>query len=87
MRREEKEVRKDSYPKVWSIIQAHNDPNVISSEEFETVLKNGLSGCSSGVMMFTSYSVAEDEGKTATMKDVYSELKIKRNGNNESYTK
>lgn len=68
------DIKKDSYPKVWPIVQAHDDPGIISSEEFEAVLRSGLSGRSSGVMMFTSYSVAEDEGKTAAMKEVYTTL-------------
>jgi len=68
-------VRGDAHPSVWPIVQAHNDPGVISGEEFETVLRNGLSGCSSGVMMFTTYAVAEDEGKTEVMKNVYTSLK------------
>lgn len=67
-------IREGSYPKVWPIVQAHNDPEIISSEEFETVLINGMSGSSSGIMMFTTYAVAEDEGKTEVMKKVYSEL-------------
>ena len=66
------DIGKDSYPKVWPIVQAYNDPYKISHEEFETVLRHGLSGASSGVMMFTTNAVAEDEGKTAVMKKVYS---------------
>ena len=73
------DIKNDSYPKVWPIVQAHNDPGVISSEEFETVLKGGLTGESSGVMMFTTYAVAEDEGKTEVMKKVYSKLLEKNN--------
>jgi len=68
------DIRNDSYPKVWPIVQAYNDPGIISSEEFETVLRYGLSGKSSGVMMFTTYAVAEDESKTAVMKNVYTTL-------------
>lgn len=64
----------NSYPKVWPIVQAYNDPGMISVEEFETVLKGGLQGKSSGVMMFTTNAVAEDEGKTEVMKSVYTKL-------------
>jgi len=35
------------------------------------VLQGGLAGGSTGVMMFTTYAVAEDEGKTEVMKKVY----------------
>ena len=68
------DIRKNSYPKVWPIVQAYDDPGIISSEEFESVLRSGLSGRSSGVMMFTSYAVAENEDKTAVMKKVYTTL-------------
>ena len=68
------DIKKNSYPKVWPIVQAYDDPGIMSSEEFETVLRSGLSGRSSGVMMFTSYAVAEDEDKTAVMKKVYTTL-------------
>jgi hypothetical protein len=68
------EIKSNTYPKVWPIVQAYNDPVIVSNEEFETVLKGGLTGKSSGVMMFTSNAVAEDEGKTAVMKDVYTNL-------------
>ncbi|WP_421809382.1 hypothetical protein [Flagellimonas sp.] len=66
-------IKKDEYPKVWPIVQALNGPETISAEEFETVLRGGLSGASSGVMMFTTSAVAEDASKAETMKKVYTE--------------
>ena len=62
-----------SSPKVWPIVQAYNDPNTISPLEFENVLRYGTAAQSTGVMMFTSNSVADDSQKTATMKKVYSD--------------
>jgi hypothetical protein len=67
----------NSFPKVWPIVQAYNDPEIISNEEFETVLRGGLEGKSSGVMMFTSHAVAEEKGKIGVMKKLYTELKRK----------
>ena len=61
------------YPKLWPIVQAYNDPNIISSEEFDIVLKGGLAGKSTGVMMFTSRAIADDENKIDIMKNVYTE--------------
>ena len=58
---------------MWPIVQAHNSPDVISAAEFEQVLRLGASGDASGIMMFTSRAVAEDEEKTAVTKEVYSE--------------
>ena len=59
------------FPKVWPIVQAYNDPNAISPGEFEKVLRYGSGAQATGVMMFTSNSVAEDEKKIETMKKVY----------------
>lgn len=62
-------------PKVWPIVQAYNNPGIIDAKEFETVLKGGLSGVSTGVMMFTTSAVAKDEGKIAVMKKLYTQFK------------
>ena len=66
-------IQPGRFPKVWPIVQAHNDPNIISAEDFEKVLRFGSGAGASGVMMFTSNSVAEDAKKTETMKKVYTE--------------
>lgn len=66
------DIKPGMYPKVWPIVQSYNDPKIISPEEFEKVLRYGAAGKATGVMMFTSYSVAEDEKKIETMKKVYS---------------
>ncbi|GJM28174.1 MAG: hypothetical protein DHS20C17_08090 [Cyclobacteriaceae bacterium] len=68
-------IQKDKGPKIWSIVQAYDDPRIISAAEFETVLRGGLSGKSTGVMMFTSNAVAEDKEKIAIMRQLYSSLK------------
>ena len=54
------------FPKVWPIVQAHDEPRV-TPEEFEKVLEYGLSGKSTGVMIFTIPSVAGDAGKMDAM--------------------
>src|SRR5215204_581334 len=64
-------IKAGSFPKVWPIVQSHNDPNTISATEFEKVLRYGTGAEATGVMMFTSNSVAEDAGKVETMKKVY----------------
>lgn len=65
------DIKADRYPKVWPIIQSYDDPNIISAEEFEKVLRYGLGAEATGVMMFTSNSIAENDKKTETMKKVY----------------
>ncbi len=62
------------FPKIWPIVQAYNDPEIVSTKDFETVMMGGLSAESTGVMMFTTYAVAEDEEKTAVMKKLYTDL-------------
>ena len=61
------------FPKVWPIVQAYNDPDTVSAQEFEKVLKYGTSSCATGIMMFTSNAVAESAEKMEIMKKVYSE--------------
>jgi len=65
-------IKIGKFPKVWPIVQSYNDPGIISAEEFEKVLRYGAGDKATGVMMFTSYSVGEDEKKIETMKKVYS---------------
>ncbi len=62
-------------PKIWPIVQAYDDPEPISPQEFEQVLLGGLAGASSGVMMFTATAVAKNNPKTEMMKKVYKELR------------
>lgn len=61
-------------PKIWPIVQAHNDPAPITADEFEQVLRAGMAGRSTGVMMFTARSVAEDPQKMAVMRRLYREM-------------
>jgi len=70
-------IKNGTYPKIWPIVQAYNDPEIISGDIFETVLLGGLSGKSSGVMMFTSYAVAEDSVKIEVLRRVYNDLDTK----------
>ncbi len=65
------DIREGDFPKVWPIVQAYDDPEIISNAAFEEVLRGGLSGQSSGVMMFTTRAIAKDVGKTEVMKRVY----------------
>jgi hypothetical protein len=60
---------------IWPIVQAHNDPGTISASEFESVLRAGTAGRSTGVMMFTAQSVAADPGKLEVMRRFYHEMR------------
>jgi hypothetical protein len=72
-------VRNQTYPKIWPIVQAYDDPVKIGPEEFEKILHFGMSGMSSGIMMFTSYAVAKEPEKTNTMRKVYSSIMNAKN--------
>jgi hypothetical protein len=67
-------IKPGEYPKVWPIVQAYDDPKVISAEEFGMVLRYGAGAGSTGVMMFTSNAVAENPAKAEIMKKIYSDL-------------
>lgn len=58
-------------PLIWPIVQAHNKPGIITTEEFRQVMWNGSRAPSTGIMMFTLHSVLGEPGKLAVMKDVY----------------
>lgn len=68
------EIENGTFPKVWPIVQAYNNPGIVSANEFETVLRGGLGDKSSGVMMFTTGAMAEDEGKINVMRKVYESI-------------
>lgn len=57
--------------RLWPIVQAHNDPKVITASEFEIVMKGGLADKSSGVMMFTTRAIAEDPNKIEVLRKIY----------------
>jgi hypothetical protein len=69
------QTRSGKYPQLWPIVQAHDEPRV-PPQEFEKVLRYGMSGKSSGVMMFTTASVAGDERKMAAMRRVYTDKSV-----------
>lgn len=71
-------VKPGTYPKVWTIVQSHDKPKIISAKEFGDVLRYGVAAGATGVMMFTSYSVAENIEKIETMKNVYTKWKEKQ---------
>lgn len=66
--------KEEKSPKVWPIIQAYNNPYIISSKEFETVLKGGMSGQANGIMMFTTKAIADDEQKMEVLKRIYNNM-------------
>ena len=61
----------DATVKIWPIVQAYNDPGIVSPEAFEQVMRYAISGSSTGVMMFTSSAIAEDDRKIEVIKKLY----------------
>ena len=64
-------IERGKAPHLWPIVQAHNEPGKVTAAEFEQVLRLGTAGPSSGVMMFTIRSVAEDPEKMKVLQRVY----------------
>lgn len=67
-------AEKHKAPKVWPIVQAYNNPYIITSNEFKTVLHGGMGGTSSGIMMFTTKAIASDKEKVNVLKNTYLEM-------------
>lgn len=62
-------------PLIWPIVQAHNKPGVISTEEFRQAMWNGSRAPASGIMMFTLHSLLNEPGKMQVMRDLYKKRK------------
>lgn len=58
-------------PRIWPIVQAHNKPGTITTEEFRQVMWNGARAPSSGIMMFTLHTLLSERGKLEVMKDLF----------------
>lgn len=56
---------------IWPIVQASNEPIIISPEEFRRVMLMGMSHPSTGVMMFSTGAFREDSLKIEVMKELY----------------
>lgn len=60
-------------PRIWPIVQAHDEPREITAAEFSRVLQLGRGGGATGVMMFTIGSVANNPEKMRVVKGLYSD--------------
>ncbi|MCL6258332.1 hypothetical protein M3O96_04490 [Aquiflexum sp. TKW24L] len=60
-------------PQIWPIIQSHNNPGIISPEEFRQVMIEGMKAPASGIMMFSDQSLVENPEKIRVMKNLYTE--------------
>jgi hypothetical protein len=68
---EESGITDGKRPRIWPIVQAHNKPGIITTEEFRQVMWNGARAPSSGIMMFTLQSLLSERGKLEVMKDLF----------------
>jgi hypothetical protein len=60
-------------PHLWPIVQATDEPGVVSEQEFQKVVLLGASSASTGVMMFTFGGVADNDAKLAALRRLYLE--------------
>jgi hypothetical protein len=58
-------------PAIWTIVQAHGQPEPIPAGEFAQVLRLGASGGATGVKMFTTASIAQDPAKMKVLQAFY----------------
>jgi hypothetical protein len=56
---------------IWPIVQAHNNPGIVSPEEFRLVLREGSKAPASGIMMFSAESIAEEPEKIEVLREFY----------------
>lgn len=65
------EVEIKGNPQIWPIVQSHNNPGIVSPEEFRQVMIEGSKAPASGIMMFSDQSLVEDPKKIQVMKELY----------------
>jgi hypothetical protein len=58
-------------PQIWPIVQSHNNPGIISPEEFKAVMLEGSKSPATGIMMFSDQSLVENPEKVKVMKKLY----------------
>lgn len=58
-------------PKIWPIVQAHNNPGEVSPTEFREAMLQGSSFPSSGIMMFSDRALLQDPRKIEIMRELY----------------
>lgn len=61
----------ENKPKIWPIVQAHNNPEEVSPKEFREAMLQGSSFPSSGIMMFSDGALLQDPRKIEIMKELY----------------
>lgn len=64
-------IEKAGKPQIWPIVQSHNNPGIVSPEEFREVMIQGSKFPASGIMMFSDQSLLEDREKITVMKELY----------------
>ncbi len=62
----------DYNPIIWPIVQAHDNPDVVTVEEFREVMTIGSKPPSSGIMMFSDRALLDNPEKIEVMKKLYS---------------
>jgi hypothetical protein len=62
-----------NYTQIWPIVQSHNNPGIISPEEFREVMIQGSKSPATGIMMFSDQSLVENPEKIKVMKKLYRE--------------
>lgn len=67
------QTEKSGKTSIWPIVQAHNNPGIVSPEEFRQVMIEGSNTPSTGIMMFSDQSLVSEPEKLEIMKELYKE--------------
>ena len=66
-----KAIRPENKPKIWPIVQAHNNPGEVSPAEFREAMLQGSAFPSSGIMMFSDRALLQDTRKLDVIRELY----------------
>lgn len=67
------DLERNASPKIWPIVQSHDNPGIVSAEEFREVMIQGAQWPSTGIMMFSDQSLLDNKEKLQVMKELYGE--------------
>lgn len=63
----------ENQPFVWPIVQAHDNPGIVTPDEFRQVMLKGIQAPSTGIMMFSDRSLLDNPEKIEVMMELYLE--------------
>lgn len=56
---------------IWPIVQAHNQPDMVTAEEFEQAMRLGMQAPATGIMMFSDQTLIREKTKVDVVRRLY----------------